>query len=109
MRIVITENKRDMLFRAEFKTLFNKLTPTRAGQTENIIYIYFDEVYDDDAVTGLLYRPNTRQLVIYSDYFMSLRMFVSTEEEFNEMIKRCYEELTDKHVVFVKNIDDYNL
>jgi hypothetical protein len=25
------------------------------------------------------------------------------------MIKRCYEELTDKHVVFVKNIDDYNL
>ena len=31
------------------------------------------------------------------------------EEEFNEMIKRCYEELTDKHVVFVKNIDEYNL
>lgn len=109
MKIVITENKRDMLFRAEFKTLFNKLTPTRAGQTENIIYIYFDEVYDDDAVTGLLYRPNTRQLIIYPDYFMNLRMFVSTEEEFNEMIKRCYEELTDKHVVFVKNIDDYNL
>ena len=109
MKIVITENKRDMLFRAEFKTLFNKLTPTRAGRTENIIYIYFDEVYDDDAVTGLVYRPNTRQLIIYPDYFMNLRMFVSTEEEFNEMIKRCYEELTDKHVVFVKNIDDYNL
>ena len=109
MKILITENKRDMLFKAEFKNLFNKLTPTRAGHTENIIYIYFDEVYDDDAVTGLLYRPNTRQLIIYPDYFMNLRMFVSTEEEFNEMIKRCYEELTDKHVVFVKNIDDYNL
>ena len=109
MKIVITENKRDMLFRAEFKTLFNKLTPTRAGQTENIIYIYFDEVYDDDAVTGLVYRPNTRQLVIYPDYFISLRMFVSSEEEFNEMIKRCYEDLTDKHVLFVKNIDEYNL
>ena len=109
MKIVITENKRDMLFRAEFKTLFNKLTPTRAGQTENIIYIYFDKVYEDDAVTGLVYRPNTRQLVIYSNYFMSLRMFVSTEEEFNEMIGICFEDLTDKHVLFVKNIDDYNL
>jgi hypothetical protein len=109
MKIVITENKRDMLFRAEFKTLFNKLTPTRAGQTENIIYIYFDEVYDDDAVTGLVYRPNTRQLVIYPDYFMSLRMFVSTKEKFEEMIKRCFEDLTDKHVLFVKNIDEYNL
>ena len=30
---------------------------------------------------------------------MSLRMFVSSEEEFNEMIKRCFEELTDKHVI----------
>ena len=109
MKIVITENKRDMLFRAEFKTLFNKLTPTRAGQTENIIYIYFDEIYDEDAVTALVYRPNTRQLVIYSNYFMSLRMFVSTEEEFNEMIGICFEDLTDKHVLFVKNIDDYNL
>jgi len=109
MRIVITENKRDMLFRAEFKTLFNKLTPTRAGQTENIIYIYFDEVYDDDAVTGLLYRPNTRQLIIYPDYFMNLRMFVSSDKEFDEMIKICYEELTDKPVSFVKNIYDYNL
>ena len=108
MKVLITERTRDMLFKEEFKYLFNKLTPTRAGQTENIIYIYFDEVYDD-AVTGLLYRPNTRQLIIYPDYFMNLRMFVSTEEEFNEMIKRCYEELTDKHVVFVKNIDDYNL
>lgn len=109
MKIVITENKRNMLFKAEFKDLFNKLTPTRAGQTENIIYIYFDEVYDDDAITALVYRPNTRQLVIYPDYFTSLRMFVSTEEEFNEMIKRCYEELTEKHVSFVKNIDEYNL
>ena len=109
MKIVITEDKRDMLFKAEFKNLFNKLTPTRAGVTENIIYIYYDEVYDDDAVTGLLYRTNTRQLVIYPDYFMSLRMFVSSEKEFNEMIKRCYEELTDRHVLFVKNVDEYNL
>lgn len=98
MKIVITENKRDMLFRAEFKTLFNKLTPTRAGHTENIIYIYFDEVYDDDAVTGLVYRPSNRQLIIYPDYFMSLRMFASTEKEFTEMIEICYEELTDKIV-----------
>ena len=109
MKILITESKRNMLFKEEFKDLFNKLTPTRAGQTENIIYIYFDEIYDDDAVTALVYRPNTRQLVIYPNYFMSLRMFVSSEEEFNEMIKRCYEELTDKHVVFIKNIDDYGL
>ena len=109
MRIVITEDKRDMLFRAEFKNLFNKLTPTRAGVTENIKYVYYDEVYDDNAVIGLLYRPNTRQLVIYPDYFMNLRMFVSTKEEFDEMIKRCYEELTDRHVLFVKNVDEYNL
>ena len=109
MNILITENKREMLFKAEFKDLFNKLTPTRAGRTENINYIYFDEVYNDDVVTGLSYRPNTRQLVIYPNYFMSLRMFMSSEKEFNEMIKRCYEELTDKHVSFVKNIDEYNL
>ena len=87
-----------MLFKSEFKNLFNNLTPTRAGHTENIIYIYFDEVYDDDAVTGLLYRPSNRQLIIYPDYFMSLRMFVSTEEELKEMIKICYEELTGKPV-----------
>jgi hypothetical protein len=98
MRIVITEDKRDMLFKTEFKTLFNKLTPTRAGQTENIIYIYFDEIYDDDAVTALVYRPSNRQLIIYPDYFMSLRMFVSSKEEFEEMIKICFEELTDKLV-----------
>lgn len=108
MKIVITENKRDMLFRTEFKNLFNELTPTRAGASDNINYIYYDDVYVDN-VRGLVYRPTTRQLVIYPDYFTSLRMFVSTEKEFNEMIKRCYEELTDKHVVFVKNIDEYNL
>lgn len=109
MKILITESKRNMLFKAEFKDLFNKLTPTRAGQTENIIYIYFDEIYDDDAVTALVYRPNTRQLVIYPNYFMSLRMFVSSDKEFDEMIKICYKELTDKPVSFVKNIDDYDL
>jgi hypothetical protein len=98
MKIILIESKREMLFKSEFKNLFNNLTPTRAGHTENIIYIYFDEVYDDDAVTGLLYRPSNRQLIIYPDYFMSLRMFVSTEEELKEMIKICYEELTGKPV-----------
>jgi hypothetical protein len=109
MKILITENKRDVLFRAEFKDLFNELTPTRAGHTDDIKYVYFDEVYGNDAVVGLVYRPTTRQLVIYPDYFMNLRMFVSNRKEFDEMIKRCYEELTDKHVLFVKNIDEYNL
>jgi hypothetical protein len=98
MKIILIESKRDMLFKAEFKTLFDKLTPTRAGRTENIIYIYFDEVYDDNAVTGLVYRPSNRQLIIYPDYFISLRMFVSSEEELKEMIGICYEELTDKIV-----------
>ena len=98
MRIVITEDKRDMLFKAEFKNLFNKLTPTRMGGGTSIIYIYFDEVYDDDAVTGLLYRPSNNQLIIYPDYFMSLRMFVSSKEGFEEMIGICFEELTDKIV-----------
>ena len=108
MKILITENKRDMLFRTEFKNLFNELTPTRAGVTENIKYVYFDEVYDNDEVTGLLYRPSNRQLIIYPDYFMSLRMFVSSEEEFEEMIKRCYEELTGKHVLYSEIwVDNY--
>ena len=98
MRIVITEDKRDMLFKTEFKTLFNKLTPTRMGGGTSIIYIYFDEVYDDNSVTGLLYRPSNNQLIIYPDYFMNLRMFVSSKEEFEEMIKICFEELTDKPV-----------
>jgi len=108
MKVIVTENKRDMLFRAEFKNLFNKLTPTRAGQTKNIIYIYFDEVYDD-AVTGLIYRPYNRQLTIYSDYFMSLRMFVSNKEEFEEMIKMCYEELTNNPVKYSETWADNEL
>ena len=100
MKILITENKRDTLFRAEFKNLFNKLTPTRNG-VGNITYIYFDEVYEDDAITtALIYRPGNRRLVIYPDYFISLRMFVSSEEEFEEMIEICYEELTDNHVLY---------
>jgi len=108
MKILITESKRNMLFKAEFKDLFNKLTPTRAGHTENIIYIYYDEVYDDDAVTGLLYRPSNRQLIIYPDYFMSLRMFVSSDEEFKEMIEICYEEFTDKPVLYSEIwVDNY--
>ena len=94
MKIVITENKRDMLFRAEFKTLFNKLTPTRTGHAGNITYIYFDEVIGTDVETGLVYRPMDNKLIIYPDYFMSLRMFVSSKEEFEEMIMICFEELT---------------
>ena len=94
MRIVITENKRDMLFRTEFKTLFNKLTPTRTGHAGNITYIYFDEVIGTDVETGLVYRPMDNKLIIYPDYFMSLRMFVSSKEEFEEMIMICFEELT---------------
>ena len=98
MRIVITEDKRDMLFKAEFKNLFNKLTPTRTGHAGNITYVYFDEVIGDDNEKGLVYRPMDNKLIIYPDYFMSLRMFVSTEEEFEEMIMICFEELTDKIV-----------
>lgn len=98
MRIVITEDKRDMLFMTEFKNLFNKLTPTRTGHAGNITYIYFDEVIGTDVETGLVYRPMDNKLIIYPDYFMSLRMFVSSKEEFEEMIGICYEELTDKIV-----------
>ena len=98
MRIVITEDKRDMLFKVEFKNLFNKLTPTRTGHAGNITYVYFDEVIGDDNEKGLVYRPMDNKLIIYPDYFMSLRMFVSTEEEFEEMIMICFEELTDKIV-----------
>lgn len=98
MRIVITEDKRDMLFKTEFKTLFDKLTPTRTGHAGNITYVYFDEVIGDDNEKGLVYRPMDNKLIIYPDYFMSLRMFVSTKEEFEEMIKICFEELTDKLV-----------
>jgi hypothetical protein len=98
MRIVITENKRDMLFRAEFKNLFNKLTPTRTGHAGNLTYVYFDEVIGDDNEKGLVYRPMDNKLIIYPDYFMSLRMFVSSKEEFEEMIGICFEELTDKIV-----------
>ena len=98
MRIVITEDKRDMLFKTEFKTLFDKLTPTRTGHAGNITYVYFDEVIGTDVETGLVYRPMDNKLIIYPDYFMSLRMFVSSKEEFEEMIKICFEELTDKLV-----------
>ena len=98
MKIVITEDKRDMLFKEEFKNLFNKLTPTRTGHAGNLTYVYFDEVIGDDNEKGLVYRPMDNKLIIYPDYFMSLRMFVSSKEEFEEMIGICYEELTDKIV-----------
>jgi len=98
MKIVITEDKRDMLFKEEFKNLFNKLTPTRTGHAGNITYIYFDEVIGTDIETGLVYRKMDNKLIIYPDYFMSLRMFVSSNEELEEMIGICFEELTDKIV-----------
>jgi hypothetical protein len=97
MKIVITEEKRDMIIRTEFKKLFDNLTPTRNRHTENIIYVYFNDVYDDE-VKGLVYRPSNRELIIYPDYFMSLRMFVSSDEELFEKIVTNYEELTDKPV-----------
>ncbi len=98
MRIVITEDKRDMLFKTEFKNLFNKLTPTRTGHAGNLTYVYFDEVIGDDNEKGLVYRPMDNKLIIYPDYFISLRMFVASKEEFEEMIMICFEELTDKIV-----------
>jgi hypothetical protein len=55
MKIVITEDKRDMLFKTEFKTLFDKLTPTRTGHAGNITYVYFDEVINDDNEKGLVF------------------------------------------------------
>ena len=98
MRIVITEDKRDMLFKTEFKNLFDKLTPTRTGHAGNITYVYFDEVIGADVEKVLVYGPMDNKLIIYPDYFMSLRMFVSSKEEFEEMIGICFEELTDKIV-----------
>jgi hypothetical protein len=98
MKIVITEDKRDMLFKTEFKTLFDKLTPTRTGHAGNITYVYFDEVIGADVEKALVYGPMDNKLIIYPDYFMSLRMFVSSKEEFEEMIGICFEELTDKIV-----------
>ena len=77
MKILITEEKREMFFKQEFKKLFDRLTPTRTGHVGNITYIYFDEVIGDDIVKGLIYRPSDNQLIIYPDYFMSLRMFIS--------------------------------
>ena len=97
MKIVITEEKRDMIIRTEFKKLFDNLTPTRNRHTENIIYVYFNDVYGDE-VKGLVYRPSNRELIIYPDYFMGLRMFVSSDEELFEKIVTNYEELTDKPV-----------
>ena len=98
MKILITEEKREMFFKQEFKKLFDRLTPTRTGHVGNITYIYFDEVIGTDVETGLVYRPMDNKLIIYPDYFMSLRMFVSSKEEFEEMIMICFEELTDKIV-----------
>jgi hypothetical protein len=98
MKILITEDKRRMLFKTEFKNLFDKLTPTRTGHAGNITYVYFDEVIGTDVEKVLVYGPMDNKLIIYPDYFMSLRMFVSSKEEFEEMIRVCFEELTDKIV-----------
>jgi hypothetical protein len=39
---------------------------------------------------------------------MSLRMFVTSEEELEEMIKICFEELTDKPVLYSEIwVDNY--
>jgi hypothetical protein len=106
MKIVITEDKRNMLFKTEFKNLFNKLTPTRTGQVGNISYIYFDEVIGDDIDKGLVYRPYDNHLLIYPDYFMSLRMFVSSDEELVDLIEEYFEELTEKPVRYSHIIHD---
>lgn len=105
MKIVITEDKRMMLIKTELKDLFSKLTPTRNGHTENIIYIDFDDVYNDE-VKGLVYRPSNQQLIIYSDYFSNIRMFMSSEEEFGELITQEYQELTDKPVRYYEILGD---
>ena len=63
-----------------------------------------EKVYDDDAVTGLLYRPNTRQLIIYPDYFMNLRMFVSSDKEFYEMAEIELKELKKEEEECVKRL-----
>jgi hypothetical protein len=55
------------------------------------------------------YLPANNCLLGFDSYNYFEGIPESYVKEFNEMIKRCYEELTDKHVVFVKNIDDYNL
>jgi hypothetical protein len=106
MKIILVESKREMLFKSEFKNLFNNLTPTRNSQTENIIYVYFDDVYDDK-VKGLVYRPSNRELRINPEYFMTLRPFVSSEEEMMEMIEICYEDLTGKTVLYSEIMNNY--
>lgn len=97
MKIIIKEDKREMIIKTEFKKLFDNLTPTRNNHTENIIYVYFDDIYDDK-VKSLVYRPSNRELIIYPDYFMSLRMFVSSENELGELISKMFEEMTYKPV-----------
>jgi hypothetical protein len=105
MKILITEDKRLMLIKTELKNLFNNLTPTRNGHTENIIYVNFDDIYNDE-VKGLVYRPSNRQLIIYSDYFSNIRMFMSSEEEFGELITQEYQELTDKPVRYYEVVGE---
>ena len=107
MKILITESKRNMLFKAEFKDLFNKLTPTRSGGSKTIVYLYFDEVFDDNFETALVYRPNNSQLIIYSDYFAGIRIFVSSEEELVELIAKEFEEQMDKPVRYYELMNNY--
>lgn len=93
----ITENRRDKLFKAEFINLFNQLTPTRMGGGTSLVYIRFDDVYDD-SITGLAYRPHGNELIIYLDYFTNLKIFVSSDEELGDLIAEYFQELTDKPV-----------
>jgi hypothetical protein len=98
MKIIISENRRDKLFKSEFKKLFDELTPTRSGGSKTITYLYFDEVFDDNFETALAYRPSNNQLLIYPDYFTNLKIFVSSDEELGDLIVEYFEELTDKPV-----------
>jgi hypothetical protein len=107
MKIVITENKRMMLIKTELKKLFDELTPTRSGGSKTIVYLYFDEVFDDNFETALVYRPNNSQLIIYSDYFASIRIFVSSEEELVELIAKEFEEQMDKPVRYYELMNNY--
>jgi hypothetical protein len=109
MKIILIESKREMLFKSEFKSLFKNLTPIRTGHSQTLFYVDFDEVYDaDESVTALLYRPNNHQLVVYMDYFINLRPFALSETEMMEMIKICYEELTDNPVKYSEIwVDNY--
>jgi hypothetical protein len=53
-----------------------------------------------ESVTTLVYVPDNRKLIVWPNYFMDLKYFVSSEKEFEEMISINFEELTDRIVSF---------